>query len=74
MRKVVAFDQTHAMFSAHSALHLDCTFHHPMNQILGDFSLLVVEKYDCCFKLVLLGPSHRETDYENFRHRRVQQL
>jgi hypothetical protein len=52
MAQVISFDETNAMFSGHSAFHLDCALHHSMHDIFGDLSLGFIEEEDCWQLLV----------------------
>jgi hypothetical protein len=45
--QVISLDETDAVFSGHSAFHLDCALYHSVHDTFGDLSLGFIKEEDC---------------------------
>jgi hypothetical protein len=52
MVQVISFDETNAMFSGDSTLHLNSALYHSVHDIFGDLSLGFIEEENCWWLLV----------------------
>jgi hypothetical protein len=52
MVQVISFNETNAMFSGNSTLHLDSALYHSVHDVFGDFSLGFIEEENCWWLLV----------------------